>query len=123
MTATLLVVVPVVLLVLIGSLCFVGCTLDTHGFGQGFLQYSDLDIIPHPDCVAYWQLSDSPGQNLALDIVGKAKDNPHHGTYKNVGNVTGADTQLFPIPPIELGPTVHSPAAPGTQTIGAPGIV
>ncbi|CAN0507305.1 unnamed protein product, partial [Phaeothamnion confervicola] len=50
-------------------------------------------------------------------------DNPHNGTYKNVANVSGADTQLFPIPPIELGPTVHSPAAPGTQTIGAPGIV
>lgn len=121
MTATLLVIVPVVLLVLIGSFCFVGCTLDTHGFGLGFTQYSDLDIIPNPDCVAYWQLADSPGQNTALDIVGKAKGDPHNGTYKNATT----DPGLFPCPGyvVNAAIPITTAAAPGTQTIGAPGIV
>lgn len=123
MTATLLVVVPVVLLLLIGSFCFVGCTLDTHGLGLGFVQYSDLDIVPNPDCVAYWPLSDSPFQSTALDVVGKAHGDPHNGTYKNVNNVSGADADLFPIPDFNPSPTNHSADAPGTQTIGAPGIV
>lgn len=123
MTATLLVVVPVVLLLLIGTFCFVGCTLDTTGFGLGFVQYSDLDVILNPDCVAYWQLADSPGQTTALDVVGKAHGDPHNGTYKNVNNVSGADAGLFPIPDFNPSATTHSAGAPGTQTIGAPGIV
>lgn len=121
MTATLLVVVPVVLLLLIGSFCFVGCSLDTEGIGLGFVQYSDLDIIPNPDCVAYWPLSDSPGQTTALDVVGKAHGNPHNGVYKNVTT----DPGLFPCPGYVLNASipVTTPAAPGTLTIGAPGIV
>jgi len=121
MTATLLVVVPIVLLLLIGSFCFVGCTFDTHGLGLGFVQYSDLDIIPNSDCVAYWPLNDSPFQNTALDVVGKAHGDPHNGTYKNVSTNPG----LFACPGYVLNATIPitTPAATGTQTIGAPGIV
>jgi hypothetical protein len=123
MTATLLVVVPVVLLLLIGTFCFVGCTLDTSGLGLGFVQYSDLDVILNPDCVAYWQLRDSPGQTTALDVVGKAKDNPHNGTYKSVASTDPMVQALFPCVAGEVNPTTHSAFAPGTVTLNAEGIV
>jgi hypothetical protein len=121
MTTTLLLFMPVALFVLIGGFCFVGCTFDSSGLGLDFTQYSDLDIIPNPDCVAYWQLSDSPGQTLALDVVGKAKGDPHHGEYKS----KTTHPALFPCPDFQLDPStpVDSAFAPGDLTIGAPGIV
>lgn len=119
MTASLLVFVPVALLVLIAAFCFVGCVLDTSGLGQDFTTYSDSDILPNPSCVAYWPLSDSPGQTTALDVVGKANGNPHNGTYTSVTTAPA----LFPCPAFTLAPGLDSAAAQGTLTIGAPGIV
>ncbi len=121
MTASLLVLVPVALLVIISGFCFVGCVFDSHGLGQSFTTYSDTDILANPSCVAYWPLSDSPGQSTALDVVGKALGNPHNGTYKSVLT----DPALFPCPAFTLDPSgpVDSAFAPGTLTIGAPGIV
>jgi hypothetical protein len=123
MSATLLVIVPVALLLLIGSLCFVGCTLDSSGFGLSYTQYSDLDVIPHPDCVAYWRLSDSFKETVAFDTVGKAKNDPHHGTYQSVVNPDPMIQALFPCVAGEVNPTTHSAFAPGILKLEAPGIV
>ena len=60
MTASLLVFVPVALLALIGTFCFVGCVFPTGGLpSPPFTTYSDTDVIGNPDCVAYWPLNDS----------------------------------------------------------------
>lgn len=123
MTLSLIVFVPVALLILISSLCFVGCVLDTTGLGLGFTTYSDSDVIANPSCVAYWPLSDSPGQDTALDVVGKANGDPHNGTYRSVANSDPMVKALFPCPDFDLGIGLHSDFAPGTLTIGAPGIV
>ncbi|MFA6267874.1 MAG: LamG domain-containing protein [Pseudolabrys sp.] len=129
MTASLLVFVPVALLVLVGGVCFVGCVLDTSGLGLSFTEYSDKDIINHPDCVAYWRLNDlgvattnPPSEITAVDTVGKNNNDPHNGKYKN----KVSNPSLFPCPGGPLDPpnnTAHSAVGPGDLTIAAPGIV
>ena len=123
MTASLLVFVPVALLGLVAAFCFVGCAFHTHGLGQGFTTYSDNDVIGNKDCVAYWPLNDSPGQDTALDVVGKALGNPHHGTYQSAASSLPKVNGLFPCPDFDLGGGLHSDFAPGNLTISAPGIV
>jgi hypothetical protein len=125
MTATLLLFVSVALLALVSGVCFVGCVLDTSGLGLGFTTYSDDDVIKNPDCVAFWPLSDSPGQTTALDVVGKAKMNPHNGSYFSVASSDPTIKNLFPCPQFTVDPAgpLDSAFAPGTLTIGAPGIV
>ncbi len=46
MTASLLILVPVALLVVISGFCFVGCVFDSHGLGQSFTTYSALTSLP-----------------------------------------------------------------------------
>lgn len=132
MTASVLVFVPVVLLCLVAGFCFVGCVLDRHGTGIGpgpmptpFTTYSDSDVIGNPDCVAYWpldqaELDPASGDSMAPDVVGK-----NTGTYKSVDINNNKYQALFPCPAFTLDPSgpVDSAFAPGTLTIGAPGIV
>lgn len=126
MTASVFVFVPVALLALVAVFYFVGCVFHTEGIpGPPFTTYSNTDVIGNPSCVAYWPLSDSPGQDTALDVVGTAKGNPHNGTYFSVASKDPAVQNLFPCPAFTLDPSgpVDSAFAPGTLTIGAPGIV
>jgi hypothetical protein len=79
MSITLFFLVPIGMLAVAWSLCFVGCNGDTFNFSA----YSDT-IVTEPTLVAYWPLSDLlvplelPGQTAgAGDISG----NNHNGTY------------------------------------------
>jgi hypothetical protein len=120
MSASLLVLVPVALFVLVSWLCFVGCSLDTTGLGLPlFTQYTTVDILPHPALVAYWPLGEAAGASTAVDLKGTAVGTPHNGTY------TSVDTSpaLFPCPAFAVSPTTHSAAAPGTLTLGTTSIV
>jgi hypothetical protein len=139
MTAFLFALVPVALFALIAASCFVGCgaflDLDDKVFDDGsgetppLTKYSDTDVIGNKDCVAYWPLFDasaalpSPPSLLAgivaLDVVGNAKGTPNNGSYKSVAT----DPALFPCPDFNLSAGVDSAKAPGTVTVGAPGIV
>lgn len=130
MTASLLVLVPVALLVLISGFCFVGCVLDTHGTGVGepppdkpFTQYSDTDVLP--TAIAYWPLSEpavtlNMNPAIAKDVVGG-----HDGKYVNKDNFlnTFPNTALYPCPGFQLQPGTNSAEAFGGQVLGAPGIV
>jgi hypothetical protein len=60
-------------------------------------------------------------QTTALDVVGKAKNDPHNGTYRSVD--IAADQGLFPCPGFNLAANVDTAAAPGTLILQAPGIV
>lgn len=136
MTAFLFVLVPVALFALIAASCFVGCGgflgLDDKVFDGGgppdkalpFTTYRETDVIG-PDCIAFWpldqaKLDPASGDSLAPDVVGN-----NTGTYKSVDINNGKYINLFPCPMFTVDPSrpVDSAWAPGTLTIGAPGIV
>jgi hypothetical protein len=92
MSTTLLFLIPIGMLAVVWSVCFVGCVLQTHGLGQ---PYSNA-ILAEPSLVAYWPLSDFPnsqlpagapalppppqgstGVGIAADLSGKN----HNGSY------------------------------------------
>jgi hypothetical protein len=123
MTASLLVLVPVALLVLISGFCFIGCVLNTHGLGTGdppspYTDYSG-DVTGDASIVAYWPLNepspaDPSGPITAHDIVGG-----HDGQYKHKGN----DTDLFPIPGFNLLANIDSAPATGFLQLAAVSLV
>lgn len=126
MTATLLVLVPIALLVVISGFCFVGCVLDTHGLGNGepppdkpFTKYSDEDVIP--TAVAYWPLNEpsaTADQPVALakaaDVIGN-----NNGNYTHKGNAP----TLYPCPDFPIAPGVDSAPALGFIELGTQSIV
>jgi hypothetical protein len=76
MSITLFFVVPIGILAIAWSLCFVGCG-DTFNFTA----YSDT-ILTEPTLVAYWPLSDLLGPlNLPGQTASDLSGNNHNGTY------------------------------------------
>lgn len=122
MTASLLVLVPVALLVLISGFCFVGCALDTHGLGTGepppptpFTKYSVDDVMP--TAVAYWPLNEPSAtagnpvaSAIAKDVVGN-----NDGNYTHKGN---APPGMFPCPGFPIASGIDSAFAIGSLALG-----
>jgi len=78
MSASLIVLIPLVLLGLVGTLCFVGCFLDSGPYPSLFGPYQTA-IINEPSLVAYWPLNDQPPSPLAIDAV--TSPGQFNGTY------------------------------------------
>ncbi|MEA2898048.1 MAG: hypothetical protein QOJ84_3663 [Bradyrhizobium sp.] len=122
MSASLIVILPIVLLGIVGIFCFTGCILDDSGFGKPFNQYSDLTVLSNSNLVAYWPLSD----NLT------GTENPAPALERQSGipssyiDMTTAP-ELYPWPPFTIpdppGPDVVSDGAPGTIAFGQQGLV
>jgi hypothetical protein len=110
MSASLFVWLPAGLLAVVSLLCFVGCTLERAGLGDGvanppFTAYRSTTVLAHPNVVAFWPL----GAATAVDLKGG-----HNGTY-----TTAAP---YPAVPPTPGGAPSAPAS-GTFTLGQPGIV
>jgi hypothetical protein len=59
MSTSLIILIQVILLGIVGVLCFVGCALQTGGIpGTPFTKYSDLTVLSNSNLMAYWPLSD-----------------------------------------------------------------
>lgn len=118
MTGSMLVLVPVALLALVGTFCFVGCKLNTKGTGfPPFTEYGRRDVLENTQllCIAYWPLKEGPGASQAIDLKGG-----HNGDYMSSANAGS----LFPCPDFPFpnsGP--HSAFAPGTLVLGQTNIV
>lgn len=82
MSAALFFLVPIGILAVVWSACFVGCWLNTHGQG-GSTPYSD-DIVGDSNLVAYWPLGDLLGTLVKgqMSGAGDLSGNNHIGTYK-----------------------------------------
>jgi hypothetical protein len=107
MSASLIVLIPVVLLGLVMAVCFVGCVLHTHGQGLGLGPYQDT-VKVNGNLIACWPLDDLPPSTTAVDIG----PNGFSGMYTAVAGG-------FPPDPVNM-----SAAAPGTFTLNnQPGIV
>jgi hypothetical protein len=77
MSTTLFFLVPIGMLAVVWSLCFVGACFPTSGEGPGTATpYSNL-ILGESGLLAYWPLSDAQGSTQAKDLTG----NGHDGTY------------------------------------------
>jgi hypothetical protein len=114
MSTTLFFLVPIGMLAVVWSVCFVGCVLQTHGLAQ---PYSN-NILAEPSIIAYWPLSDFPnsqlpagapalppppqgstGVGIAADLSGKN----HNGSYINPPAYMPGAT----IPQIGSNPTLN----------------
>lgn len=77
MSASSIVLIPVVLLGLVTTLCFVGCVLNTHGTGPNLGAYEN-GVYYNNKSIAFWPLNDS----AALLPTAASIINPQfNGTY------------------------------------------
>jgi hypothetical protein len=120
MSTTLFFLVPIGMLAVVWSVCFVGCFLQTGGLEQ---PYSN-NILAESTLVAYWPLSDFPNAQLPAGApalppppqgstsVGIAQDlsgNNHNGNYLNPPLYQSGTTFLTTMgnPPVDLKPTLN----------------
>jgi Concanavalin A-like lectin/glucanases superfamily len=118
MSTSLIVLLPVILLGIVGMLCFVGCILPSYGLGPSFTTYTTTTILLNKDCIAYWPLKEVADTTPAAELISG-----------NTGNYIDPTTapSLYPWPDYSIpngsGPDVLSAAAPGTIALAQTGIV
>jgi hypothetical protein len=113
MSTTLFFLIPIGMLAVVWSSCFVGCVLQTGGLEA---PYSN-NILAEPSLIAYWPLSDFPNSQLPAGApalpsppqgstgVGIALDlkSNHNGTYINPPAYQSGTT----VPQIGANPTLN----------------
>jgi hypothetical protein len=121
MSMSLVVLLPLILLGIVGTLCFVGCAFQTGGLGgtTPFTSYTGTTILANtPNCIAYWPLKEAKDTDPASELISK-----------NTGNYIDPTTAptLYPWPAYSLpngsGPDVLSAAASGTIALAQSTIV
>ena len=121
MSTTLFFLVPIGMLAVVWSFCFVGACFPTGGLPRP--PYSNT-ILNEPSLIAYWPLSDflnsqlpagapalppppqgSTSVGIALDLTGKN----HNGSYINPPVYPSGTTFLTTMgnPPVDLNPTLN----------------
>jgi hypothetical protein len=110
-SATSIVLVPLVLLGLVAAVCFVGCVLNTHGTGPNpFTAYRQMTVLGNDSLVAFWPLDDPANSPNAAELKS--------GLVGDYLTLNTNPTQ-FPDPPI---PNISAPA-PGKLAWVQAGIV
>jgi hypothetical protein len=119
MSMSLVVLIPLILLGIVGMLCFVGCGLHTHGTSEPFFNYTGLTILPNSAIMAYWPLGEAKDTDPAAELISG-----------NTGSYIDSSTTpaLYPWPAYSLqnppGPDIQSAdAGMGMIALAAPGIV
>src|ERR1700716_696044 len=70
MSASLIVLIPVILLGIVGLFCFVGCILPVEGLpNDKFTSYTGTTILPNKACIAYWPLKDGDENAPAVELI------------------------------------------------------
>jgi hypothetical protein len=117
MTISLVVLLPLILLGIVGTLCFVGCRFDTHGLKGTFSSYTNT-TVGNGLCIGYWPLKEKKDTDAAVDLI-----SGNNGQYIDQ-NTTPS---LYPWPPYSVptgsGPDVLSAAGAGTIMPGQPTIL
>src|SRR5947209_13799804 len=115
MSASLLILVPAGLLVIMALLCFAGCTFSPL---EAWTKYTDNTVLAIPAVVAYWPLGEASDSDPAVDRVAG-----HKGSYIDPATAPS----LYPWPaysvPSGSGPDIQSADAPGQIFFGLTGIV
>src|SRR6185369_9954632 len=118
MSASLIILIPVILLGIVGMLCFAGCAFPTGGLaGTPFTSYTNT-TVGNGLCIGYWPLKERLDTDDASELI---SDN--RGKYID-STTTPA---LYPWPaysvPTTTGPDVQSAAGAGTIATGQDTIV
>jgi hypothetical protein len=120
MSASLIILIPVILLGIVGLFCFVGCVLPEYGLGPSYTAYTGKTVLPTSTIIAYWPLKEGKDTDEAIDLISGS-----NGKYIDP-NTVEVDT-IYPWPqysiPNGANPDVLSAAAPGDIKLGQPGIV
>jgi hypothetical protein len=118
MTMSLVVLLPLILLGIVGTLCFVGCGLSTGGLETPFTTYTSTTILLNPAIIAYWPLGELADTVPAAELI-----SGNTGNY--IDPATAPPLYLWPAYSLANapGPDVKSAAAPGTILFFQPGIV
>jgi hypothetical protein len=125
MSTSLIALIPVILLGIVGMLCFVGCTLPVEGLpSPPFTQYSDLTVLSNgANLIAYWPLND---QLTDQSNPAPALERQSHIPSSYIDMATAPELYQWPAfdkLPNPPGLDVKSDAAPGTILFSQPGIV
>jgi hypothetical protein len=120
MSMSLVVLLPVILLGIVGTLCFVGCVFNTSGLGPSFTSYTGTTILLSTNCIAYWPLKEIVDTLPASELIS-------NNTGKYIDKNTAMPNTVYPWTKFSIqngaGPDVLSAAAPGTIALGQTGIV
>jgi hypothetical protein len=68
MSMSLVVLLPLILLGIAGTLCFVGCALQTGGIPPDFTAYTNT-IRGNSDCIGYWPLKEAADTIPAAELI------------------------------------------------------
>src|SRR6202158_3053543 len=120
MSASLVVLLPVILLGIVTLLCFTGCGLDLKGTGLPvFTKYSDTTVLADPAAVAYWPLSETSDSLPAAD---RTSPSPNNGHYIDPTTLPAS----YPWPAFSInntpGPNIESAGALGTGACAQAGM-
>ncbi len=129
MSASLIVLIPVILLGIVGLFCFIGCTLPVTGLPNGgeeppppkpFTEYSGMTVLPTSSLMAYWPLNETKETAAAVD-----RKSASNGKYIDANTAPLQTIYDWPEYHIPNGanPDVLSAAGAGDLKPGRPGIV
>jgi hypothetical protein len=131
MSASLMILIPVILLGIVGMLCFAGCILPTEGLPNDggeppppkpFTEYSGMTVLPTNSLMAYWPLNETKDTAAAVD-----RKSASNGKYIDAKNNMVPPQTVYDWPeyhvPNGANPDVLSAAGAGVLTPGQPGIV
>jgi hypothetical protein len=131
MSASLVVLLPVILLGIVCLFCFIGCAFQTGGLGVPFTEYTKLTVLGNPAIVAaYWPLDETIDSAPAHDRGPNGLD----GKYVDPSTVpvvypASPPPAIYPWPavvniPNPPGADIQSAAVLVAQlTLGQPGLV
>lgn len=97
MSASLIVLIPLMLLGVVGALCFVGCVLNTHGYGPNLSAYESA-VFNNKNLIALWPLNDTAESLPTAACINNAQFN---GSYP--GGPMGPNSFMIQQPGIVFG--------------------
>ena len=120
MSASLIVLIPFILLGIVGLFCFVGCIVEPYEVVPPYTAYTAKTILPTGSIIAYWPLKQAKDTDQAVELISN-----NNGNYIDPNTVEVGT--LYPWPeysiPNGANPDVLSAAAPGDIKLGQPTIV
>jgi hypothetical protein len=114
MSMSLVVLLPLLLLGIVGTLCFVGCAFRTGGLLPAFTAYTNT-IRANSDCIGYWPLKEAADTIPAAELIS-------NNTGQYIDQNTAMPGTVYPWPGYSVAnganPDVLSAAAAGNDMMG-----
>jgi len=120
MSTSLIVLLPIILLGIVGTLCFVGCIFPPYELAPPYTAYTNKTVLLNKDIIAYWPLKETSDTVPASELISN-----NTGMY--IDPSTAKPDTVYPWPEYSVAngdkPDVLSAAAPGDIQFAQPTIV